>query len=56
MRTAGVSYGIHEVTDYLHARFCLYLLRRKGPQPLVLYYSAAYALGLLMTGGKLLLT
>jgi hypothetical protein len=28
----------------------LYLLRRYGTQPLVLYYSIAYVLGLIATG------
>ena len=40
----------------LLAVVALYLMRRKGPQPLVVYYSVAYALGLVLTGGKLLLT
>lgn len=36
----------------LLAGVAIYLLRRRGPQPLVLYYSVAYVLGLVLTAGK----
>ncbi|HEU4868605.1 MAG TPA: hypothetical protein VFV09_12875 [Actinomycetota bacterium] len=48
--------GLDLYVVVLLAGVAIYLLRRRGLQPLLLYYSVAYVLGLLLTAGKIALS
>jgi hypothetical protein len=48
--------GLDLYVVVLLAGVAIYLLRRRGLQPLLLYYSVAYVLGLVLTAGKIALS
>lgn len=44
--------GLDLYVVVLPAGVAIYVLRRRGPQPLVTYHSVAYVLGLVLTRGE----